>query len=139
MLNEYKGQLVISPYIGLGSLSFGQTRSEVRAILGEPSKSFRKGPFADNKTDEYRGVGIHTYFDLEDRLEFIEAFAPADVSYRGIRLSGSAIIHVVEQLGRIGLSHRDEQGSVVFEAGGFSLYAIDERVASVGRILPVLL
>src|SRR4051812_25631562 len=75
---------VIEPYVGIGPLRFGLTRSQVRSLLGNDVDQFRKGPYATNETDAYDQHGLHLYYDQREQLEAIEALGHCKISYRGV-------------------------------------------------------
>jgi hypothetical protein len=75
----------ITPYVGLGPLRFGLTRSEVRALLGDQLSVVKKWPYT-NETDAYNGLGLLLEYDKEGRLECLEAFASCPIYYQGTSL-----------------------------------------------------
>lgn len=73
----------IDPLEGIGPLRFGMGRQEARAVLGTGFQEFLKDPFDEAPTDAYEDLGLHLYYDGDDRLEAVETFPPARSSYRG--------------------------------------------------------
>jgi len=81
-------KLEIRPFEGLGDLRFGMSRRDVRALLGQEFRSFKKTPLADSLTDAYAQYGLHLYYDGQDRLELVEAFRPCVPIFQGVELLG---------------------------------------------------
>jgi hypothetical protein len=112
----------VKSYIGVGELRFGDSRLNVRAILGPHYHSFRKAPGA-NETDAYDKLGLHLYYDENDCLEFVEAFAPSSLTFIGISLLGRQMSDVENDLKAIGhYSRRDDVG-LQCDSAGIGLYA----------------
>jgi hypothetical protein len=106
----------IAPFVGIGWLRFGQERSETQSLLGEEPETFYKASRA--LVDEYRGRGLHLYFDQQNRLEFIEAFAPCNPTYEGVPLLGRELESVRRDLEAIGIRCEvDEIGLECAEIG----------------------
>jgi hypothetical protein len=113
----------IQPFQSVGPLRFGMERDEVRQILEEPPKEFKKG-FSENVTEAYDQAGVHVYYDSSGSVEFIEAFPPANPVYEGVDLMRSDTRAVLADLAQLGLRPRDdEEGGLWFEDRGFVLFA----------------
>ena len=91
----------IEPYQSVGPLTFGQTRNAVREQLGPDYDSFAKD-VGENETDAYDNLGVHLYYDDDDRLEFVEAFEPASLTLRGVALHRREYRQVDSELSRLG-------------------------------------
>jgi hypothetical protein len=85
-------RLDISPFIGLGPLGFGLLRSQVRVILGGGVVTFKKGPYAEVETDACDRLGLHLHYDIQDRLECIEAFGGCPIYYGGHPLLNTSAV-----------------------------------------------
>ena len=121
----------ILPQLGVGVVRFGQTRCEVRSLLGEPSRVFRKG-FADALTDAYNGLGMHFFYDPEDRLESVRASKPAAIRFEGLPLLGLPADEILSALAKRAYEHGGYVNeSYVFENAGFSLYVVEGTVEAV--------
>ena len=68
----------IVPFTSIGVLSFGDDRKTAREKLRSVYSTFAKDT-AENETDSFDELGLHLYYDDTGILEFVEAFAPADV------------------------------------------------------------
>jgi hypothetical protein len=98
----------------------------VRSYLGSEFTSFKKTPFSESETDAFDGLGLHLYYDANDKLEFIEAFSPCQIVFQGVELIGESTLSVVDQLSAQGLSARldestyfyDDHGIVIMDDGG---------------------
>jgi hypothetical protein len=61
----------IEPLVGVGPIKFGQTRSDVRAVmsdLGQPQARLRSA-----KTDCFFGSALQVSYDQDERVEFVES------------------------------------------------------------------
>jgi hypothetical protein len=121
----------IVPYTSVGGLCFGTTRNRIRERLGGGSQAFRKVDCA-NETDAYDALGLHLYFDDEERLEFVEAFDPASPSFRGTRLLGRDRDEVAAELTAMGYDLTQDSYGLRCDGAGFALTAPDGMVEGVG-------
>jgi hypothetical protein len=121
----------IVPFTSVGGLCFGTTRHRSRERLGGGSQSFRKVVGA-TETDAYDALGLHLYFDDEERLEFVEAFEPASPSFRGILLLGRDRGEVAEELTAMGYDLTQDAYGLRCDGAGFALTAPDGIVEGVG-------
>ena len=91
----------IVPYVSVGNLSFGDKREVARKKLNSPFSTFRKVIGAE-VTDSFDEIGLHLYYDNDDRLQFVELFRPADVVVCGIELLDRNVDEVVGSLEMLG-------------------------------------
>lgn len=121
----------IVPFEGLGELRFGTPRSAIHSSLRGSPTAFSKVVGAPTMTDSYDALGLHLYYDDEDKLEFIEAFPPCDPSYSGVRLLADELDQVLSQLAEMG--HVPTRGDVGyhFDQLGFRLYSPHESAEAV--------
>jgi hypothetical protein len=107
------------------------TQDEVHDVLEEPSRPFQKG-FSPNLVEAYNQTGIHVYYDNDKRVEYVEAFPPAQPVYANVSPLGRETAQVVEELVRLGVSaRRDGEGGFWFDDHGFVLYSPDQQVEAV--------
>jgi hypothetical protein len=120
----------IIPFVGMGDLRFGIPRLEVRSFLGNDFQSFLK--YGETReTDAYNGLGLHLYYNVNDRLEFIEAFAPCRPEYQGIQLLNQKLDAVLKQLRSIGFDARYDDEGYFFDQLGFALYVPHSSIEAV--------
>ena len=117
----------IHPHRGVGVLTFGQSRSEMRTLLGPPTRSFRKVPFAVTDTDAFNSLGLHVYYDPDYRVESVDAFEPSTVSLDGIAFVARPVDEVVREMEAKGFRHN----SLTFEDAGIALFEEDGIVRCV--------
>jgi hypothetical protein len=117
----------IQPFIGVGAVHFGQPRSEVLTLMGTPSKSFRKVPFATTDTDAFAAAGLHIYYDAEYRVECVEAVQPSTVSFGGIYFLNRRVVDVAREMSEVGYKGAD----LTYDDLGISLYDEDGIVTCV--------
>jgi hypothetical protein len=112
----------IVPFESIGKLSFGDSRDIARQKLGFPFTTFEKVIGAD-ATDAFEELGLHLYYDNDDHLEFVEAFEPACVVFRGISFLGRDLGRVLEDMQAIGFKPTEFDVGVNFQAAGIALTA----------------
>lgn len=76
----------IQPFAGAGSLKFGMSCVNVREILEESFRSFKRSPLASYPCDYFENIGVFTYYDSFGNLEAIEFAAPAQPILNGVSL-----------------------------------------------------
>lgn len=107
----------IVPFRSIGSIQFGESKHIVRQRLQSLPSEFQKD-VNEESTDTYDDCGVHLYYDCQQRIEFVEAFAPADPTLINVIFIGSTLDEVVSDLLRIGFSSEtSEMGCMVHEAG----------------------
>jgi hypothetical protein len=112
----------ITPFSSVGWLVFGDSRKDVRAKLHATFSTFRKGA-GEPETDAFDEIGLHTYYDEGGRLEFVEAFRPADISFRGVRFLNRDVDAVTCDMHRLGFTSLDADVGVDFPDAGIVLTA----------------
>jgi hypothetical protein len=117
----------IRPFEGIGPLRFGQARDDVRALLGPPTRGFRKVPFAATEADAFIELGLHVYFSPEYRVETVDAVAPSTATLHGLSFLGRPVEDVVQEMEEFGLRHHSFQ----FDDAGVGLYEEDGVVRCV--------
>ena len=80
--------LIIRPYESIGSVKFGMTVEEVRAILGGRFQYFMKSPSSAMPTDAFEEKGIHVYYKEPGLCEAVEVTSPASPVFKGRPLIG---------------------------------------------------
>src|SRR5579859_3279567 len=66
-------EYVIDPYVGVGPIQFGMTRTEVRNAVGAVAQPFRKSRFDRLDADFFSTLGMFVYYrdpDVCDSVEF---------------------------------------------------------------------
>ncbi len=63
---------------GFNGIKFGMDRSQVRSILGNPIKEFKKSKFSKTFTDDY--TDFHIFYDAEDKFEAVEFFENTEIT-----------------------------------------------------------
>ena len=108
----------IRPFVGVGSIRFGQPRDNVLKLLGVPSRTFKKVPFATTETDAFGAIGLHIYYDPAYLVQSIDAILPSAISLNGISFLGRAVDDIVQTMAKRGY----ENDSLTFNDVGISLY-----------------
>lgn len=87
----------IMPYRRVGPISFGMTRTEVRETLAEIPETFIRDPDDPSPADAFQDLGIHIFYDAEDRCAAVE-FWRAQPTFRGHALLYERLTQVVSWL-----------------------------------------
>ncbi len=94
--------LEIVPYKSVGPLHFNMARRRVREIFREYKfEEFQKSEDDPNTTDAYDKLGLHLFYDKKNKLEAMEAFKPAKLSFNGQNLLGQTYSDVFKKLKKI--------------------------------------
>lgn len=112
----------ITPFCSVGVLVFGDSREVVRAKLDAEYSTFTKD-VGENETDSFDSIGIHLYYDEEEKLEFVEAFNPAEITFRGLRFLGREVSSVTKEMEAIGFKSVVADAGIDFPAAGIALTA----------------
>ena len=112
----------ITPFCSVGVLAFGDVRKDARAKLNAEYSTFIKD-VGENETDSFDDNGLHLYYDDEGRLEFVEAFHPADISFQGVRFLGRDVSAVTRDMNAIGFREVGADVGIDFPDAGIALTA----------------
>lgn len=89
----------------MGDVSFGTTRDEVAALLGEPPDTFERG---DTTVDAFDDRGMHIHYG-DGRVQFIETFEPASLEHDAVTLAaGDELATVLARLQEAGLEYAEQ-------------------------------
>jgi hypothetical protein len=112
----------IIAFKSVGLLSFGDSRAAARQKLASTFSTFEKVA-GETGTDSFDDLGLHLYYSDIEQLEFVEAFEPADVTFRGIRFLGRNLNEVTAQMKSIGYDGEQSDVGIKFSAAGIALTA----------------
>jgi len=79
----------ITPYVGVGRLSFGMDRATVRKTMDARFDVVHRGEFRAEK-DIFFKAGVHANYDDHDRLYMVEFAHPAEPTLAGVNLLGES-------------------------------------------------
>jgi hypothetical protein len=113
----------IDPFEGMGDVKFGMTPQQVRRLLGNCFKSFKRTPQAAFPSDYYEAVGLFFNYDPTGVLEAIEFAAPANPTVRGIELIGRELIELMSELSRVDQHIETEVDGAIANGMGVSVWA----------------
>lgn len=117
----------IHPFVGVGPICFGQSRDEVLSLLGSPSRTFKKVPFAVTETDAFNEIGLHVYYDSTFHVESIDALVSSGLCFESVVLLNRPVEAVVSEMTFRGYTNE----SLTFNEIGISLYDVDGIVKCV--------
>jgi hypothetical protein len=108
------------PWVGVEAARFGESRSDLRARLGEFIPVSRAPE--DTPIDHYASLGLLLHFDRSDLLDSIEVTSVSDLTVFGIRIFGRAFGDVLEDLRPRNISAEMDDSGCSVPGFGFSLY-----------------
>ena len=117
----------IIPYIAFGDVKLGLYRKEVRRLIGNPSKSFKRNEFATSPTDMYESLGIMIDYDDDDRCETIETWDTVDVQLMGKKLLNSSYSDILSWFLAIDESIEEDDTGFTSYKYGIGMYAPDKE------------
>lgn len=97
----------IRPFVAVGPPEFGMTRDSVRQQLKEEPRVIVKHP-GYPPIEQYPESGLQAHYDSLDRMELVEFYPEASVSFRGVELLGRSLDDVRRDLEGIGLTGVDD-------------------------------
>lgn len=112
----------IKPFYSVGVLVFGDDRKNARSNLNSKYFTFTKYR-GETETDSFDEIGLHLYYDSCDRLELVEAFHPADISFQGVRFIGQNLDAVKLEMEKLGFTWVGADVGVDFPEAGIALTA----------------
>jgi hypothetical protein len=114
----------ITPYVGVGPITFGMTRAEVRRRLDAPVDSFMKAPTSLAPADAFDTLGIHVHYDADDRCEAVEFGRLLTIpTFRRQPLFGQSFAEIERWLRMIDPDVRSDLSGLTSLKFGFGLYA----------------
>jgi hypothetical protein len=87
---------VINPYIGIGEIKLGMTRSEVRSTLKSRFESCQRTGDLDIPEDFFPELGIFVEYNQSDVCASIQVVTPLDPIWRGKKLLQMPFIELAE-------------------------------------------
>jgi hypothetical protein len=69
----------VEPHVGAGPIKLGQSRDEVREVMGAPFRTYSRVP-GEPLTDTYFGTDLQVSYDARDRVEYIELNGPGSIN-----------------------------------------------------------
>jgi hypothetical protein len=126
----------IISFESVGDLRFGMAREETHNLLGNEFKPFFKSPNAKIATDAYNDLGLHLYFDQDDRLEFVEAWGSAIITFNGIDFLGRTPKEVNADMRAMGHIPQREDDGLQYDSAGIGLWIEEGIVTSVAAFRP---
>lgn len=125
------GSMIITSFVGVGIIRFGESRSVVRRLLGAPVVTFRKD-VGENETDAFNSLGLHVYYDGRDGVEYVEMFDPAMPVLNGVTFLGRVMSVVDSDLRRMGAKGRAVDVGMIYDDLGLAFTAPTGIVEGVG-------
>jgi hypothetical protein len=93
-----------------------------RQKLASPYATFQKVA-GENETDAFDQLGLHLYYSDSGELEFVEAWGPAKVAFRGVSFLGKDLGSVISDMQSLGFNATQADVGVDFRKAGIALTA----------------
>jgi hypothetical protein len=125
-------QLVIVGGTGIGPITIGLPMVDVRRMLGEPTKQFRKSLDSLMLTDVYEPLGVHAYYDGAGCVEFVESFRVEGAIHLldGLSVFDTSVATLVAAVSKRGWVCSEESGTIlVAPTLGLSFWRADREAA----------
>jgi hypothetical protein len=116
---------------GLGDIRFGMNRDDIRSLLGEEYTTFSRAGNVVPEIDSYDNIGLQLNYDENDKLEFIEAFLPANPIYDNITFLGRQPDAVHQDMISKGMTAIQDDVGYDFPDLGFGIYVREDTVEAV--------
>lgn len=117
-------EMMIEPYVGIGSIRLGMTREEVNEAVGWQPKRFKKSRDADLLSDNFDGF-IFVYYREPDVCEAVEVAEPAVPIFRGQRLLETPFAELLRWFKTIDETLETDSTGLTSKKYGIGLYAPD--------------
>ena len=118
-------ELSVRPLVDVDGIQFGTSRDEVRTILGNGYREFKKSAFSINTTDDYGR--FHVFYDRENRFEAIEVFSPVIVKLNGRKFFPIPMREAMKEVPSL----TKEGDSLISKTYSIGLYAPDGEPESI--------
>ena len=73
----------IKPLTSVGQIRFGMNREQVRTLLADVPKAFKRTEVSDEETDYFVEKGLQVIYAADGHCCAVEAMSPAEVIFRG--------------------------------------------------------
>jgi hypothetical protein len=117
-MNEVIVRYEVVPLRGVGPVIFGMTRLESREAMRQPFVSYRKTTGSTAMTDAYHQSSFQVYFDVDDRVEYIELSRfPVQALYKGVsvlELKAEEVVSLLTKDGQSDDSNPEQGYSYIF-------------------------
>jgi hypothetical protein len=116
---------MIEPFVGIGPLKFGMSRELVRAELGPDYQVFKKTPDSVNDTDAYDRISVHCYYDVQNKLDFIEIGYDSvlSIEFKGVNFFDVTVPILREHMKAAGHLGTMSHDACYFEDTGIAIYS----------------
>jgi len=115
--------LDIRPYVGVGPLRFGMTRTAVGAALRSKARALRRGSASASPTDAFEEEGVYVEYDGEDECEAIEMASPALPTLQGRSLIGVPFKELRDWLASVDATLEVDNAGLTSPLFGIGLFA----------------
>jgi hypothetical protein len=113
----------IGSYQGILNCRFGMDTSQIRQVLGAPSKTFKKAPTSVYPTDAFDNLGVHVFYKEPGVCEAIEMFSPAQPTFQNRQLLGQPFNQLRDWLRSLDSEVEIDKVGLTSYQFGFGLYA----------------
>jgi hypothetical protein len=113
----------IESYQGILNCHFGMDTSQIRKVLGAPTKTFKKTSTSVYPTDAFDNLGVHVFYKQPGVCEAIELFSPAQPTFQNRQLIGQPFNQLRDWLRSLDSEVEIDKVGLTSYQFGFGLYA----------------
>lgn len=128
----------IKPNIGVNDLKFGMSPSEVRAMLRDEYKSFKRNPLSEYPCDHFPSLSLFVYYKASGKVEAMEFAKPAEVFFDDVNLFQLSFYELNKLLGNFESNlNVESDGLTAHELGigAYNPFATEEPMATPESII----
>jgi len=113
----------IEPHVGAGPVRFGRPREEVKRVLGNEPRRFKKTPHSAALTDAFDELGVHVYYNATGSCSAVELASPATPTFRGQLLLGRPFGELRAMFEALDPELKADNAGLISHLFGIGLYA----------------
>ena len=119
-------KMIIVPYMSVGKIYFGMTRSEVQLLLGKPDRAFFKTKDSKTLTEMFLNLSCFVYYNVDDKVEAIEAWNSCNIIIDKINLFREPYNSLVQKISKLDPEVKMNTDGFTSLKKGFSIWIEDE-------------
>ncbi|MDE7414562.1 MAG: hypothetical protein K2N05_12355 [Muribaculaceae bacterium] len=108
------------PYTSVGAIKFGESRSNVRFVMGA-YKEYKKNKFSSNTLDDFGGCQV--FYTKDNTVEAVEVYRNVELLYKGenlFNMNKEELISIFNDPQR-----KEDEYGITFPTVGVSITLVD--------------
>lgn len=119
-------QFEFIPRKGAGPIEFGMGVEQVRRLINEPHRSFKRTSLAAHPLDQFESAGLFVNYDAAGLVEALEFDDTADLTMNGLSLQGLSPQSAKNLIRNAGARFKESEDGVVSIDLGLSFWFPDK-------------